>query len=308
MPQNLHLSDIVAGPESTEEQRRLVEGVANMAASKPIMCKFLSKCFDTERVGIYDLRGEPLNRLSARLAQHGIVKISADDMKSAIELLEASGAVPVPQYETVAADLPDVMELVTVARVVPNGTTSAFKAADTTLHQDGYQFASPYQGIDTAGGVNMPDVEALAFPKVVERRALVFADLPAACRAMVRSHGSGLLELLGQPVFTVDPKYREQDPRLGEEPSFSVIYRDELGFRFRLGGSVQTADPQAAFALSLFRTFAQSTVLVELLESGTAYIINQRITAHSGIRIPGVDGLTELRRTLLRFRRDGVAA
>jgi hypothetical protein len=302
----MNLSDvIVALSESTEGERRLVGGVANMASSMPF-CKFLSGCFDTERVGLYDLRGEPLEQLPAHLARYGIVKISADDTRSVIEVLGAAGALPTPQYEAVAANLPDLTELVTVARVTPTGTTSAFKAADTLLHQDGYQFPSPYLGAGIAGGGFMPDVEVLAFPKVVERRALVFADLPAACRAMVRSHGSGLLELLGQPIFGIDPKYRHEDPRLAEEAPFSVIYRDELGFRFRLGGSVQTTDPQAAFALSLFRMFAQSTVLVELLESGTAFVINQRIIAHSGIRIPGVDGLTELRRTLLRFDRDEV--
>lgn len=299
---NLHLGEAVVDTTADDSQHRVAEGVATMAASKP-MCDFLSKCFSTKRVAIYDLRGGPLDELNFHLAEHGIVKVSADDVPMALSYLAAAGAKPVPQYETVAADLPNVFELVTVARVVPDGTTSAFKAADTALHQDGYQFASPYLGIDVAGGISMPDIEILSYLKVIERRALVFADLPAACRAMVRSHGSSFLDQLARPVFEIDPKYRDTDSRLSEEEPFPVIYQDELGFRFRVGGSVQTSDPNAAFALSLFRTFAQATVSVELLGADTAYIVNQRIVAHSGIRIPGVDGLTELRRTLLRFLR-----
>jgi hypothetical protein len=254
------------------------------------------------------MRGEPLDQLTDRLGSYGIVKLPAGDVGGAIGLLRSAGAVAVPQYEAAASGMPDVTQLVTVARVIPDGTTSAFKAADTPIHQDGYQFPSPYTGIDIAGGGNMPDLEVLSYPTVIERRALVFVDLFAACRAMIRDHGVGLLELLALPIFSVDPKYRQEDPRLDEEPNFSVVYRDEFGFRFRVGGSVQTADPQAAFALSLFRTFAQSTVLVELLESGTAFIIDQRRIAHSGLRIPGVDGLTELHRTLLRYDRSGSAS
>jgi hypothetical protein len=40
-----------------------------------------------------------------------------------------------------------------------------------------------------------------------------------------------------------------------------------------------------------------------MLESGSLYVVNQRLVAHQGIRVPGVDGLTVLRRRLLRFTR-----
>src|SRR6185436_5936995 len=48
VPETMSLSDlIVARSDSTDGQRRLVEGIANMATSKPF-CKFLSVCFDTD--------------------------------------------------------------------------------------------------------------------------------------------------------------------------------------------------------------------------------------------------------------------
>jgi hypothetical protein len=46
-------------------------------------------------------------------------------------------------------------------------------------------------------------------------------------------------------------------------------------------------------------------VITEQLESGTVYVIDQRRIAHRGIRAPGVDGKTVLRRVLLGLPKNG---
>ena len=265
--------------------------------------RFLAWVFERPRTRVRDSRGRNQGSLRSCVEAEGIVKLSADDEAKIVQILELEGFDVLEQYEGVAANLPDPTVLETVAKSKPEGTTSAFKSKSTELHQDSYQFRSPFLGHPIAGIGRLPDCEVLSFPRVVEQRALIFADLAAASRALVRAHGSALLELLMKPIFFIDPVYCQEDPNLEEPPPISVVFCDRAGFRFHLGGGVQTRDPQASFALSLFRSYAQANVIVELLESGSAYAVNQRVIAHNGIRVPGIDGLTVLRRRLLRLDR-----
>ena len=130
--------------------------------------------------------------------------------------------------------------------------------------------------------------EAACVARFVEEGATVMPQYEAV---RAGQEDPGVLETLAKAA----------DPNLTSPPAISVIYRDSLGWRFHIGGSVTSSDPLAGFSLSLFRAYMASTVIIERLESGTLYVVNQRRIAHRGIRVPGVDGKTVLRRVLLGF-------
>ena len=261
--------------------------------------------WSSPRARTVDLRGGTLENLVDHVHDAGIVKVPAEDETECIERLLHAGAVMLPQYESVRSGAIDdtVLETVASARAA-QGATSASKSKDTEYHHDGYQFQSPYRARPIAGISNLPDVELLAFPKVVERRYLCFADLARASRALLRDHEGRVFEHLTRPTFSVDSRYRDFDPELRLPAPFSVAFSDELGCRFHIGGSVESSDPEASFALSLFRTYLSSAVTTERLESGVLYVVNQRLVAHKGIRIPSIEGKTLLRRRLLKFAKE----
>jgi hypothetical protein len=239
------------------------------------------------------------------VAEAGIVKIAAEDEAECIQRFVEQGALVLPQYESVRAGQDDTGVLETVAKATADaGDTSAAVARNTEFHMDGYQFRCEYCGHRVAGIGNMPDIELLGFPKVVEGRFLMFSDLCAAARRFMLGHETAQLIRLTQGRFTVDSRYEEADPELAPPGRISVIQRDSLGFRFHIGGSAGSRDPLLAFSLSLFRAYMASTVITERLESGTLYVVNQRRIAHRGIRVPGVDGKTVLRRVLLSFTKE----
>ena len=233
------------------------------------------------------------------------MKVAADDEAECIERFVKDGALVMPQYEAVKAGQTDPGVLETVAKAKPaSGDTSAAVARDTDFHMDGYQFCCEYCGRRIAGIGNMPDVELLSFPKVVEGRFLVFSDLCEAARKFMLAHESGHLMHLTRNRFGIDSRYLDSDTDLVAPPELAVIFRDVLGWRLHIGGSMNSSDPLAGFSLSLFRAYMASTVITERLESGSLYVVNQRRIAHRGIRVPGVDGKTVLRRVLLGFPKE----
>lgn len=257
-------------------------------------------------VKVREARMGSLDCLPEQLADAGIVKVSADDEQGVVQLLTALGAAVLPQYEAVRAGQFDPGVLETVAKATAgDGDTSASVARDTEFHHDAYQFNCEYVDQQIAGIGNMPDIELLSFPRVVEGRFLMFSDLCGAARKFMLGHETGQFRRLTQTRFTIDPRYEQADPHLSTPPRLAVVHADPLGFRFHVGGSIQSPDPLAGFSLSLFRAYMASTVITERLESGTLYVIDQRRIAHRGIRVPGVDGKTVLRRVLLGHPKEG---
>jgi len=267
--------------------------------------KFSSLCgwiWTQPRVKIRDARGSSLDDLPDMLAESCIVKISGEDEDRCVEILGNAGASVLEQYEAVRAGLADTGAIETVAKASAQaGDTSAVLAKETEFHQDGYQFQREYRGHVIAGVGNMPDIELLCFPKVVEGRFLVFSDLCRATRKFMRAHESSQIDHLCQACYSIDSRYADADPNLDTPHDLPLLFKDSLGWRFHLGGSMSSADPLAGFSLSLFRAYVASTVITERLESGSLYVVNQRRIAHRGIRVPGVDGKTVLRRVLLGF-------
>ena len=268
-------------------------------------CSLCAYVWSQSRVRVVDRRGESLDDLLQVLNDVGIVKVLAEDEAACLEVLGRAGAVPLKQYEAVRAGQADPYTLKTVAKATPSvGDTSAVVSRSTDFHMDGYQFCCDYCGEKIAGVGNMPDIELLSFPTVVEGRFLMFSDLCRAARKMLKAHESSKLEHLTRAAFAIDSRYEDADRDLGDPGLFSVVQRDALGWRFHLGGSVTTSDPMSGFSLSLYRAYVASTVITERLESDTLYVIDQRRIMHRGIRVPGVDGKTELRRALLAFPKE----
>jgi hypothetical protein len=104
----------------------------------------------------------------------------------------------------------------------------------------------------------MPDIELLSFPRVVEGRFLMFSDLCGAARKFTLGHETQQFLRLTQTRFSIDSRYEEADPNLTPPPPLAVIFKDGLGFRFHIGGSVGSPDPLAGFSLSLFRAYMAS--------------------------------------------------
>jgi hypothetical protein len=272
-----------------------------MAHNKQL-CELCSWIWAQGPARVKEARGSHLESLPEQLAENGIVKVAAEDELECIERFTARGAVVQAQYEAVHSGQEDSGVLETVAKATAaDGDTSASVARDTEFHQDAYQFHCDYCGKRIAGIGNMPDIELLSFPKVVEGRFLMFSDLCGAARKFMLGHETAQFFRLSQSRFTIDPRYKMADGNLTPPPQISVVYKDSLGFRFHIGGSVGSPDPLAGFSLSLFRAYMASTVITERLESGTLYVIDQRRMAHRGIRVPGVDGKTVLRRVLMAF-------
>lgn len=266
------------------------------------LCAFLWK---EPPIRVREARGSDIADLPAMVRESGVVKVAAEDEEACVSRFLAEGATVMPQYEAVRAGHEDAGVLETVAKATPStGDTSASVARDTDFHDDAYQFSCDYCGQRIAGIGNMPDIELLSFPKVVEGRFLVFSDLCGAARKFMLAHESAQLAHLTRTRFSIDPRYEQADPKLASPPDISVIYRDALGWRFHVGGSISSSDPLAGFSLSLFRAYMASTVITERLESGTLYVVNQRRIAHRGIRVPGVDGKTVLRRVLIGFPKE----
>jgi hypothetical protein len=266
------------------------------------LCELCGWIWSQPPVKVNEARGSSLDDLPERLTESGIVKVAAEDENECIERFTDRGAFVLPQYEAVRAGQEDPGVLETVAKATASeGDTSASVARDTDFHDDAYQFHCDYCGQRIAGIGNMPDIELLSFPKVVEGRFLMFSDLCGAARKFMLGHETGQFLRLTQTRFTIDSRYEQVDPNLSPPSTLAVIYGDALGFRFHIGGSVRSPDPLAGFSLSLFRAYMASTVITERLESGTLYVIDQRRIAHRGIRVPGVDVKTVLRRVLLGF-------
>ena len=266
------------------------------------LCAFLWR---EPPIRVREARGSLLADLPSMVRESGVVKVSAEDEAACVARFVDEGATVMPQYEAVRAEQEDPGVLETVAKATPTtGDTSASVARDTDFHDDAYQFYCEYCGQRIAGIGNMPDIELLSFPKVVEGRFLVFSDLCGAARKLMLAHESSQLAHLTKMRFSIDPRYEQADANLASPPDISVIYQDALGWRFHVGGSVTSRDPLAGFSLSLFRAYMASTVITERLESGTLYVVDQRRIAHRGIRVPGVDGKTMLRRVLLGFQKE----
>lgn len=249
-----------------------------------------------------DLRGREIGSLdlAAKLQRRNLLILESRSEPEVLAKFAEDGAVAQPQYESVRAGASDVRRLETLARA-SGATTNAGAANHTAEHQDGYQFWREYMNLLIAGIGHMPDIEILGYPRVVEERWLEFFDLPSAALGVLAQHGTRFLSLLTKPLFTIDPKYRAEDSALGDPGFFPIVFRDRLGVRFHIGGSVIAPDPEANVALTLFRDEMRKTAITLKVESDSLFVVNQRVIAHRGIRWCGRDGLTLLTRVLLRY-------
>jgi hypothetical protein len=120
----------------------------------------------------------------------GIARCQMVDLPAIRDLLVSRSLRALAQYEAVRARAADLFVMQTTAEAkAPADATSASRARSTEMHQDGYQFRSPYRGELTAGIGFMATVELLGFPVVVEPRVLAFGDLAGAGRELIRVFG-----------------------------------------------------------------------------------------------------------------------
>jgi hypothetical protein len=253
-----------------------------------------------ERTKLIDHRGGDPAMVPALVRESNLVKFDVDDEDRILKAMASDGMEPMPQYETVKNSQENVFVLETQAHAVAApGESSASVARDTTFHRDTYQYKSPYRGIPIAGIGQPQSYDVLVYPKVVEGRFLVFADMAEATRRLMMSHESSLLLHLMKPKFEIDGRYVATDADLDDPGPIAILFKDSLGYQFTMGGSITSKDPMAAFTLSLLRSYLNASVITERLESGVGYLVNSRLVVHRGIRMPGIDGQTLLRRVLL---------
>jgi hypothetical protein len=211
-----------------------------------------------------------------------------------------AGAVALPQYEGVFAKFPDPYTLRIVADDKPAIHTTAFKQKSTSKHQDGYQFFSPYRGVEIAGPGNMPDYEFLGYPRVGDERLLLFAGLEWAATQLPPE----LYDQLRQPQYIVEnDEYRKLDSDL-RGGTTAVIYEDGDSLRFHVGSKIRGLNSDAEFALSTLMEIADEDKVHFWLEPGDVYLTWQRWVCHNAIRSrPGGNREpTVLVRRLLRRR------
>lgn len=242
--------------------------------------------------------------LRVLLSEHGVLRIHGIfDERLLKTMVTVAGLFPQPQYETVYAGAADPYVLRGLAES-GRGPTPATEPKPTEPHIDAYQFDAQYRGQVIAGIGHMPDVDLLFYPRVEEERCLVTYGLPAALSAVEAASPNFLAALMSRKFRVNIENYREADPDLSDPPEFAVFYPDELGWRFQIGGRVYSEMASAQFALDLFRTHLRSVdVHVFNVSAGDAFLMNQRVVAHSGIR-RRTNGQTVLVRRLLRWERE----
>jgi hypothetical protein len=213
------------------------------------------------------------------LPDRGLVVIKNVPEEEMVNIMP-SGAVALPQYEGVFAGLEDPYTMRIVAEAKPAIHTTAFKQKSTTKHQDAYQFPSRYRGVEIAGPGNMPDYEVLGYPRVGDKRLLLFAGLRWAAEQLPRD----LYDRLHQPDFIIEnDEYQRLDPDL-RGGTTAVIYDDGEGLRFHVGSKIRGINSDAEFALSALMEIADEDKCHFWLEPGDVYLTWQRWVCHNAIR------------------------